>query len=80
MYRVDMTKGEKGHMCATLKRKICGEKFPPDSDIDDHCCYIQPLPMAMKHTSKLIFYDFETLVNKDCVHVAFLVCQKHCKV
>ena len=65
-------------MCEGLKCTICGEKLPPSSTVtlDGHQCYIQPCTGDDQLDEKLIFYDFESLVGQNDVHVPFLVCAK----
>jgi len=65
-------------VCEGLKYTICGEKLPPGSTVtlDGHQCYIQPCSGDDQLDEKLIFYDFESLVSQNDVHVPFLVCAK----
>lgn len=44
--------------------RICGERVPLGSGDGEHLCYVQPLPLDREHTQKILFYDFETLVEE----------------
>ena len=80
-YCIPTSTGFNKHKCPRARCKICGEALPSDSKaaVENHLCYIQPLPRDSEHTDKLIFYDFETFVDDRHVHVPFLVCTKTLK-
>ena len=58
--------------------RICGAERPPHSDInsDQHLRYIRRLEPETDHVDGIFFYDFETFVNQEGVHVPYLVCTK----
>ncbi|CAK6983526.1 uncharacterized protein LOC117474988, partial [Scomber scombrus] len=75
LWYTGVTGGCKPHVCLKLKCKICGTENLPDNGAR-HLCYIQPLKVDTTHTSKIVFYDFETYADRSGLHVPFLVCTK----
>ena len=64
------------HKCLANRCRICGAERPPHSDInsDQHLCYIRRLEPEIDHVDGIFFNDFETFVNREGVHVHYLVC------
>lgn len=80
VYRIAMSR-DSSHDSPTRKCGICSQKLIPVSDKEGeeervHVCYIQPLPQSTEHAQNQIFYDFETFVDQDGLHLPFLVCTK----
>lgn len=69
----------RGHKCREQACRICGEKLPFGFDLNNHVCYIQPLRPSPEHTDRIIFYDFETMLDERDTHLPYLVYTKTLK-
>lgn len=74
-YHVAVSKSGKSYKCQLPKCNIIGKELPPESDLQDLLCYIQPLPVKTDHTEKQIFCDFKTFVIENPTHHCFSVHQ-----
>lgn len=77
LYYIAMTGNSKPHKCPSLRCKICKVALTCNcmDETEVHWCYMQVLPAEKENTNMLVYYDFETFVNKNGVHVLFLVCR-----
>lgn len=75
-YYISNGNQRKAHTCPAVKCQVCHMSMATsDQGSSQHQCYIQPEPSKPPNT-RLIFYDFETYLSDEGVHVPFLVCTK----